>query len=136
MRNYKPNHLVPLYHISVENHDGELFVPRVPYGAKEWGEDYITKRICVSTSIVGCIRAVDPCMWCPRVDWYVHIPYNTEELYERGSVVVPSEKEVGDVMITREKWITEPVKMKCIGIIHSCSGIYHKGSKFKWVKRF
>ena len=103
MRNYKPNHLVPLYHISVENHDGKLFVPRVPYRAKEWEEDFKTKRICVSTSIVGCVRAVDPCMWCPRVDWYVHVPYNIEELYKNGSVVVPSEKEVGDVKITREK---------------------------------
>lgn len=136
MKIYNPKHIIPLYHISCENHDDEIFCPRIPDGAESWEEDYVTPRICVSTSIVGCVKAVDPCMWCPNVNWYVHVPYNLEELYLNGSIVMPSKDDVGDVQITREKWITEPCKMKCIGIIKGMHGMRRNIYRFRWIERY
>lgn len=130
MKLYIPNKLIPLYHISLENHNGEIFYPRIPEGV--WDEDEKTPRICVSTSLVGCIRALDTCLWYPAVKWYVHVPDNLEDLYQNGSVMMPSEKEVGDVKTTREKWIIEPCKMNCIGAIKSVHGKFR--CRFRWIK--
>ncbi len=135
MKRYNPITRPFLFHISLENCDGKTFNPRIPTDAYNNDEDTKHKRICVSTSLIGCILAIDPCLWCPAVKWFVHVPEDLDELYESGSVLVPNEKEVPDVKTTREKWITKKTRMKCIGIIANCSHIYGK-RRFRWVKKF
>lgn len=135
MKLYKPDSNPPLYHISDLNCDGETFIPRIPEDAYIGEEDTKHKRICVSTSIIGCIRAIDPCMWYPSNKWYVHIPVGLNKLYENNRVFKPSENDVPDVKITREKWITKRVKMKCIGVVTAYGYALNK-SHFRWVKKY
>ena len=132
--NYKTH--PQLFHISDENHDGKTFKPRVPKYAKENDEDFKTKRICVSTSITGCINALDPCRFHPSMIWYVHVPVDLDSLYEKNSICVPNKTEVPDVAVTKEKWITKKTKLKCIGIIKNVYNSKYGRARFTWIKKF
>ena len=136
MRRYKPYNKPTLYHISELNHDGETFIPRIPEDAYTCDEDIKHKRICVSTSIIGCIRAIDPCMWYPDTKWYVHVPVELDNLYEKEHIYKPSEKDVPDVKVTREKWITKRVKMKCVGIVAGHYYMHPGRDYFRWIEKF
>ena len=109
MKLYKPNSNPSLYHISELNCDGKTFIPRIPEDAYIGEEDIKHKRICVSTSIIGCIV--------------------------NNHVFKPSKNDVPDVQITREKWITKRVKMKCIGVVTAYAYTLNKGH-FRWVEKY
>lgn len=136
MRKYNQQSHPQLYHISSESHDGELFLPRIPNDAIEYEEeDSVYPRICVSTSIIGCVRAIDPGDWISeRIDYYVHVPEDLDSIYESGSIFAPTKKEIPDVEFTREKWITTPTKFRCIGIINAHHPFKRKGY-FNWKLR-
>ena len=127
-----------LYHLSIENHDGEVFTPRVPSSVMtlnfEACEDETHKRVCFSTSISGAYRAIqfDCREW---MELYVHVPYNKKIKYYR-----PTEDEVYDAKFTNEVWVRRKVKMKCIGKIKA---IYYDSwerwrphVKFKWIEKY
>ena len=135
MKLYKLDSNPPLYHISDLNCDGKTFIPRIPEDAYLGEEDTKHKRICVSTSIIGCIRAIDSCMQYPGNKWYVHVPVGLNELYESNHVFKPSKNDVPDVQITREKWITKCIKMKCIGVVAACGHALNK-SHFRWIEKY
>jgi hypothetical protein len=64
-----PKHL---YHLSDENHNNEVFYPRVPKTIT-YNEDVKTKRICFSSSMSSAFRA----HFNYKTGWiikYVHIP--------------------------------------------------------------
>lgn len=95
-----------LFHLS---HIPNLTVltPCIPEAAV-WGfEDTKQKRVCFSTSIKRCLIALSDC----NGQYYVYIPVNQHKAYS------PTPTEVVDVSKTSEKWITRPVKVKCIGAI-------------------
>lgn len=101
------------YHISLINHNGETFRPRIPNVA-ECDGDTKHKRVCFSSSIKGAIEAIhdfrfDTGYW---TYYYVHIPDNYI-----GKIITPTPEQVFDVNDTKEKWFTSNVKLKCIGII-------------------
>jgi len=101
-----------LYHLSVSNHNGEVFSPRVPESI--WwdkGEDNKKKRICFSTSMSGAFRAINFDGY--EEELYIHIPENLEKVNKH--CWKPSVDEVEDVDFTGEKWVTCKVNMKCIG---------------------
>lgn len=102
-----PKHL---YHLSDENHNNEVFYPRVPKTIT-YDEDVKTKRICFSSSMSGAFRA----HFNYRTGWiikYVHIPIRPiNEKYLKK----PTIKEVPDIQDTGEWWCTRRVKLKCIG---------------------
>ena len=113
--------------------------PRVPETAIGGYEDTKQKRVCFSTSIKRCLTALSDC----DGQYYVYIPVNQHKAYS------PTPTEVVDVSETNEKWITRPVKVKCIGAIvpttYTKQEIYFPihGETFgiftydwKWVKKY
>ena len=93
-------HLSPIPNLTV-------LTPRIPEAAV-WGyEDKKQKRVCFSTSIKRCLTALSDC----NGQYYVYVPVNQHKAYS------PTPTEVVDVSETSEKWITRPVKVKCIGAI-------------------
>ena len=95
-----------LFHLS---HTPNLTIlnPRVPETAIGGYEDTKQKRVCFSTSIKRCLTALSDC----NGQYYVYVPVNQHKAYS------PTPTEVVDVSETNEKWITRPVKVKCIGAI-------------------
>lgn len=93
-------HLSPTPNLTILN-------PRVPETAIGGYEDTKQKRVCFSTSIKRCLTALSDC----NGQYYVYIPVNQHKAYS------PTPTEVVDVSETSEKWITRPVKVKCIGAI-------------------
>ena len=93
-------HLSPTPNLTILN-------PRVPETAIGGYEDTKQKRVCFSTSIKRCLTALSDC----NGQYYVYIPVNQHKAYS------PTPTEVVDVSVTNEKWITRPVKVKCIGAI-------------------
>ena len=125
-------HLSPIPNLTVLN-------PRVPETAIGGYEDTKQKRVCFSTSIKRCLTALSDC----NGQYYVYIPVNQHKAYS------PTPTEVVDVSETNEKWITRPVKVKCIGAIvpttYTKQEIYFPihGETFgiftydwKWVKKY
>ena len=125
-------HLSPIPNLTV-------LTPRIPEAAV-WGyEDKKQKRVCFSTSIKRCLIALSDC----NGQYYVYVPVNQHKAYS------PTSTEVVDVSETNEKWITRPVKVKCIGAIvpttYTKQEIYFPihGETFgiftydwKWVKKY
>ena len=93
-------HLSPTPNLTILN-------PRVPETAIGGYEDTKQKRVCFSTSIKRCLTALSDC----NGQYYVYVPVNQQKAYS------PTPTEVVDVSETNEKWITRPVKVKCIGAI-------------------
>ena len=59
-------------------------------------------------------------------DFYVHVPSDDTSYYS------PSTAEVPDSKITKEVWVKNPVKVKCIGKIHVSKDKGLEGHKFKY----
>ena len=123
-------------HISVDAHqDIEEFIPRVPLH-RAGGEDETRKRVCVSTSIEGCVKAA-PSIWYRAYEYpsmdshdpYQHMSWVTTlldhgeragyllkvyefNLAEDSLVSAATLKEnnwVPDADLTDEHWIMQPV---------------------------
>lgn len=125
-----------LYHLSERNQDGKCFHPRIPEKILE-DEDTKYNRVCFSTNIAKCIKAIYD-EYVPPYVLYVHVPINIEKIIERGGIYKPSDVLVPDVKKTNEHWCRRPVKMKCIGSI-KCTK-YKKYSKtylkFNWIEKY
>lgn len=107
-----------MYHLSTENHDGDVFEPRYYDNDNvKAGTERRVKRICFSDSINGCIYSIFP-SGAYDVDLYVHVPGS-----EVTKVYETTPDDIYDSKITHELWVKEPVTMKCIGKIH-ISGVY------------
>ena len=98
-----------LYHLSDINHDGEVFVPRVPATIAQH-ENSSVKRVCFSTTMSGAFKAISQCYFDHIQKLYVHVPESMPK-----KILRPDEYDVYDVELTKEKWVVEKVKMKCIG---------------------
>jgi hypothetical protein len=105
-----PKHI---YHVSNTNCDGEIFKPKKfnAWGAKHKLEKPV-KRICFSDSINGCLMAKGGTYY--NYDIYVMIP----DPKKKYKVYKPTGADVYDAPVTHELWITEPVKMVTIGMVH------------------
>lgn len=88
-----------------------ILQPKVPnnYMTQNGFEDNKTPRVCFSTSIDGCLIALSQNI--TNKEFYVYQPVG------KHKVIVPTEKQVPDVKITKERWICEPVELTCIGKI-------------------
>ena len=107
-----------MYHLSTENHNGDVFEPRYYDNDNvKAGTERRVKRICFSDSINGCIYSIFP-SGAYDVDLYVHVPGS-----EVTKVYETTPDDIYDSKITHELWVKEPVTMKCIGKIH-ISGVY------------
>lgn len=115
-----------LFFISDKDMDGEILQPRLPknYFTKNGFEDNKTKRVCFCTSIDKCLMALS--MNCKNKIYYVHQPIGDY------NIISPSTKDVPDSKITGEKWILDPVKIKCISKIKVINDDGKEGKKFKY----
>ena len=105
------NKLQSLYHVSEEYSATKTLTPRVPnnFMTKNGYEDNTTKRVCLSTSIHGCLRALS--MNLEGKELHVYQPSNHVK-YKR-----PTKRDVPDVSLTNEVWVLTPVPMKYVGTI-------------------
>lgn len=115
-----------LYHISTSNLDGKILYPKIPsnYFTKNNYEENTTKRVCFAPDINKCLMGLS--QNCTGMEFFVHVPNGEHEIYK------PSSKEVPDSIITGELWITEPVKLKCIGKILVIGDSGKPGHPFKY----
>jgi len=97
------------FFISRKNHDNKTLNPRIPKNRLP-SENDKTPRICVSTSIAGCLAAVHGLKEGNTV--YIHTC-----TCEPNQIIQPTKDQVSDVFFTGEIWITEPVEMNLIGKI-------------------
>lgn len=132
--------LKKLFHISYENHDGECFHPRIPDELiRMEGEDDKYTRVCFSTSMSGCYRALGEHISDFEPELYVHIPINMDKIIQRGGLYKPNDKLVPDVNMTNEHWCRRPVKLKCIGKAKfSCAKKWYDipPIKIKWIEKY
>jgi hypothetical protein len=116
----------PLFHLSWENHDGEVFYPRVPSN-RMVDEDDCTDRVCLSSSLHGCYTAINdtPYWFRTQIDdfIFVHVAKNLRELVETENLWLPGLDEVPDILETGEIWATGPVEMECICVARVTVGI-------------
>ena len=117
-----------LYHISGEaNLDKIIMKPRVPDMPIK-GEDSKIKRISFAETIDGCLAGIFPIhpgtdLDDPRYteypngyDFYVYTPVG-EYSYISNSEII-KRRLVPDASVSKEVWITSPVKVKKLGKIH------------------
>lgn len=90
-----------LYHLSKDNRDGEILIPRIPKGHfVDLGyEDDKTPRICFAQSIDGALRALGDRVL--NTELFIHIAIGNPDYYK------PTKKEVPDCKITGEIWVKE-----------------------------
>lgn len=118
-----------VFHVSPDKHlDGQVWQPRVPeyldpYNPDDTGfEDNTSPRICFSTSIEGALNGITVNIQRQSPDtfdkMYVYIPEKPWKEYKhKTNKELVKEKLVYDANVTREVWITEPVRMKLYGVI-------------------
>lgn len=122
--------------------------PRVPsnFMTKNGYEENKTPRVCFSTSIDGCLRALSQNV--NGKEFYVYNP----EISSKHTVYKPTQKEVPDAKATNEHWILQPVTLHCIGKIRVTgekgNGIPYKYGdknqytaelydwKWKWIEKY
>jgi len=118
-----------VFHVSQKSHfDGQIFQPRVPeyldpYDPNDnYFEDNTSPRVCFSSSIEGALNGIMVNMerdTPERFDkMYVYVPEKPFKDYKHKTTKqLIQEKKVWDTNVTREVWITEPVRMKLYGTI-------------------
>lgn len=122
--------------------------PRVPsnFMTKNGYEENKTPRVCFSTSIDGCLRALSQNV--NGKEFYIYNP----EISSKHTVYKPTQKEVPDAKVTNEHWILQPVTLYCIGKIRVTgekgNGIPYKYGdknqytaelydwKWKWIEKY
>lgn len=104
-----------LYHLSETNLDGNILHPRVPnnYMTNNGYEENKTPRVCFSTSIEGSLIGMSANL--KGKTFYVHelISYNNLKIKENKDIL----NMVPDANLTKETWVLNPVKVKCVSKI-------------------
>ena len=114
-----------LYFLSEhDDWDESIIKPRIPnnFLTRNGYEDATIPRVCFSTFIDGCLRALSQNL--KGKVFYVYQPVGKYE------VIKPTLEQVPDRAVTRERWITKPVELHCIGKIQVGEA---KGDGIKYV---
>ena len=115
-----------VYHISMKDLGDEIILePKIP-DIVAFGEDDHTKRICVSPSILGCLRSVQPInQYTPQEGLNEKKPEITRAkfyLYEAKvkckNLYQPTKQEVPDVYVTNEFWVMSPTLFTKVSDMH------------------
>lgn len=114
------------YFVSTKSFNNKILQPKIPKN-KASSEDYITPRICVSKSLLGCLESTDIYTKHKRV--YVHT-------CNSNNIIQPSYKEVNDAYLFGEEWILESVEMKLFTILYIEKEIINEQySKWKFINK-
>ena len=134
---------IHLYHLSDDNCNNKIFKPRIPKSAIDDPkyENQKIKRVCFSSSMAGAVRAIS--YGDVRFIQYVHVPENIDDIINSGNLYKPDDTEVYDTYYTGEYWVTQKVKMKCIGVAEF---YYEEGNywdlqfrpnvKIRWIEKY
>ena len=114
-----------LYHVSDNPTLPRIIKPRIP--CVYYKDEPKIKRICVSTSILGCICARYRNPKYKNADLYLYRVYATE---------VAKPKSVKDVNLTQELWILKPAKFELLGKITSSSSYTLLGTENKVIGEY
>ena len=122
--------IMNMYHLSQSNLNNLTVKPTIPdnYFTKNGYEENKTPRVCFAINIDRCLRGLS--LKCEGMELYVHVPYNNRSI--KNHIKKPTTKEVPDSRITQERWITVPVKMKCIGKIKVLGDKGEPGLKYTY----
>ena len=112
-----------LYHVSKENLNGKVLHPRIPENklTKNNLEEALTPRVCFAPTIDRCLMALSQNL--ENQILYVHVPVDKTKYSD------VSKHQVADAKVTKEKWVTYDVELKCIGKIKVLSA---KDKKYKF----
>lgn len=101
------------YYLSRVSMNDDRLEPKIPdnYLTQIGAEDNTTPRVCLSTSIDGCLRALSRNL--EGEELWVQIA----DAYDKKKIKVPTTKEVPDAAITGEVWCLGGVDLICIGRI-------------------
>lgn len=104
-----------IYHVSPNNLDKQVLHPRIPHNklTEHDLEEGKTARVCFAPSIDRCLMALSQNL--EGKEFYVHIPID-KTVYRDVS-----KHEVADAKVTKEKWVTCDVELRCIGKIRVIS---------------
>lgn len=135
-----------VFHVS-HNKKIKLLKKRIPEsipisknGLSYSKEDISIERVCFSLTIDGCLSAICP---IENKNLYVYIPIDGKIKFLK-----PTIKQVFDSKVTKEVWLLNNVKVKCVGIIHATkliNKVKHKNYvksftefvyEWKWVEKF
>lgn len=106
-----------LYHVSLKKHCYNKFTPKIPQSrSRKTGENDTIKRICLSSSIEGCLTAIPERgleyfsdQESRGVPFLLYIYSIDESCIEKSNIIEPKEllekKYVFDAGITNEHWI-------------------------------
>lgn len=116
------------YHLSYKDLGRTcIFKPRIPSN-RHSVEDDTTSRICVCSTIEGCLLAVEGVKNIREYrncSYYAH-DYEPFSVYElTGKAYSPTPAEVGDVQLTGELWLLKPTKGQRVGYINMNLLVYH-----------
>ena len=114
-----------LYHISDNPALPRIIKPRVPF--IHYKDEPKIKRICVSTSILGCICARYRNTKYKNTDLYLYRVYARE---------LTKPKNVKDANLTQELWILKPAKFELVGKITSNSSYTLLGTENKVIGEY
>lgn len=100
-----------VFHVSKEKNI-KVMKPSIPnnFLTKNGYEEDKTPRVCFTPTIDQCLMALSQNL--KDSEFYVYTPDGEYDIHKA------TKKEVPDSVVTDELWITEPVKVKCIGKIH------------------
>lgn len=103
--------LLNYYIVYPSNSDNKKLSPRVPinYLTKNGYEDNKTPRVCASSSIEGCLKALSRNLKDEKL--FVH------KVISDRTPINPSISQVPDCKITDEVWFKNNIVLKCIGEI-------------------
>lgn len=114
-----------LYHVSDNPTLPKVIKPRIPI--TYYKDEPKIKRICVSTSILGCIYARYRNPKYKNTDLYLY------RIYARK---LTKPKNVKDVNLTQELWILKPAKFELLGKITSSSSYTLLGTENKVIGEY
>jgi hypothetical protein len=100
-----------LYHITSVDHPIYI-VPKVPevVSVNKNIENNKIKRVCLSTCIEGCLRAVEYKLRTV----YVHTPEDIRDLDIVSNEIINNNEYVYDSLLTKETWSLSPFKTKIV----------------------
>ena len=114
-----------LYHLSDNPSLPRVIKPRVPL--THYKNEPKIKRICVSTSILGCIYARYHNPEYKNTDVYLYRVYTRK---------LTKPKNVKDANLTQELWIVKPAKFELLGKITSSSSYTLLGTESKVIGEY
>lgn len=120
-----------MYHLSLSNKP-KLMIPTIPdnYMTKHGYENNTVRRICLSTSIDGCLMAMSSNI--KGKTFYIMTPENMEGLKVIRNEEIVKRGYVPDAKLTGETWILNSFKPKVVGEVTVIGPVEDGGYEYQY----